>query len=92
MAVTGIDRSRVKLNSRVVKFFPRNSRKADWDEFRVSSGLERLPRLIFGGGFVYSPKILDLVYAETQKHEAIIRGERRWNRKSDSRDCASDSV
>ena len=80
MDITGVDRSRVKPGSKVIRFFPRTKRRADWDEFRVSSGLERLPRLFMGGGFLFSPTVLDLVSAKSQNHEAIIRGKRRWNR------------
>lgn len=60
--VTNAPRREVKLDTRINRIFPKETREEKWKDFRTASEMTRLPDLRFGRGTLFSPtRVRDVV-------------------------------
>lgn len=77
--VINTPRREIKLDTRINRVFPKETREEKWRDFRSVSNMTRLPDLRFGRGTLFSPKrVRDLVSLQISLMSEELRSTGTW--------------
>lgn len=77
--VTNVSRREIKLDTRINRIFPKETREQKWKDFRSASNMTRLPDLRFGRGTLFSPtRVRDLVRLQISLMSEELRNTGTW--------------
>ncbi|MGJ8676173.1 MAG: hypothetical protein ACSHX0_01510 [Akkermansiaceae bacterium] len=80
--VAKCNKSEVKLEKKLLSFFPKENRTTLWNEFRQLTRLHNLPNLRFGRGLLFSSmNVKDLVRVQIIQFAEVLTERNQWSKK-----------